>query len=93
MKSRSLSFTFCFTLLVACFLLSSPVMAQDQGLININTAPVEVLVELDGIGETLAQRIVTYREDNPFESIEEIMEVKGIGQKTFEGIKARITVE
>lgn len=61
--------------------------------ININTATVEELMLLDGIGETLAQRIVRYRKEHGrFESIEELMEVKGIGEKTFANIRDDITV-
>ncbi|MDZ7759406.1 MAG: helix-hairpin-helix domain-containing protein [Desulfovermiculus sp.] len=93
MSKRLNALTFFCTLLLACFVLSSPLQAQDQKPININTAPVEVLTELDGIGETLAQRIIDYRQEQPFESIEEIMEVKGIGQGTFENIKDHITIE
>ena len=60
-------------------------------LININRADVETLTMLHGIGEALAGRIVTYREENgAFESIEELIEVRGIGDKTLEKIRDRI---
>lgn len=62
-----------------------------DGLININTATAEELESLYGIGEKLAAAIIDYRTDKPFESIEEIMEVKGIGEKKFDKIKDRIT--
>lgn len=62
-------------------------------IININTATIEELVSLPGIGEAKAQAIVAYREEAPFYSIEEIMEVSGIGEKIFEQIKDRISVE
>jgi competence protein ComEA len=62
-------------------------------LININTASQAELESLPYIGPALAGRIIEYRETNgPFESIEEIIEVYGIGQKTFERIKDLITV-
>ena len=62
--------------------------------INLNTDPVELLTDLPGIGAALAQRIVEYRENNgPFQSVEEIMEVKGIGEKIYHAIADLITVE
>ena len=66
----------------------------EEEKININTASKEELIALPGIGETLAQRIIDYRNTyGPFKSIEEIMEVKGIGEGTFNKIKDRIVVE
>ena len=63
------------------------------GKVNINTATVEELETLAGVGEVTAQRIVAYREANgPFKTIEEIQEVSGIGAKTFEGMRGAITV-
>lgn len=71
--------------------------AQDTGSksakININTAGTEKLRELPRIGEKMSQRIIDYREKNgKFKRIEDIMKVKGIGEKTFEGFKDMITV-
>ena len=61
--------------------------------INLNTASIEELMTLDGIGETLAGRIVAYREENGgFSAIEELKNVSGIGEKRFEKIKDNITV-
>jgi len=63
------------------------------GPININTATVEQLDALPGVGPAIAGRIVDYREAyGAFSTIEEIMNVKGIGPATFEEIKERITV-
>jgi competence protein ComEA len=63
------------------------------GIVNINTATLEELDSLSGIGPALGQRIIDYREANgPFASIEEIMLVSGIGEACFEKIKDRITV-
>lgn len=62
-------------------------------LIDINYATAEELETLPGIGPTLAIRIVQYREQNgPFQTIEDIMNVSGIGPATFEKIKDYIFV-
>ena len=59
--------------------------------IDINSASAEELDELPGIGEVLAQRIVAYREENgPFESVEDIMLVKGVGESLFAGMEGMI---
>lgn len=63
-------------------------------IININTAEKKDLVRLIGIGPTLANRIISYREKTgPFESKEDIINVKGIGVVKFDGIKNYISVE
>lgn len=57
------------------------------GLININTADQATLMLLPGIGQVLSQRILDYREENgPFESIEELINVSGIGEKRLEAL-------
>ena len=62
--------------------------------ININTANSEELQSLKGIGPSTASSIIAYREEyGGFSSIEEIMNVKRIGEKTFAKIKDRISVE
>ncbi len=61
-------------------------------LLNLNTATLEELESLPGIGPTLAQRIIDYRDQNGFYAIEDIMNVSGIGESTFEEIKDLITV-
>lgn len=61
--------------------------------ININTAGLEELKSLPGIGDVLAERIIEYRNANgPFKKIEDIMNVEKIGPKTFENIKDKITI-
>jgi len=61
--------------------------------ININTATLEELDTLSGIGPVIAQAIIDYRQANgPFTSIEQIKDVRGIGDALFEKIKDRITV-
>ncbi len=61
--------------------------------VNINTAGVEELMSLNGIGEVKARAIVDYREEHgSFKSAEEIMQVSGIGESTYDRIKEDITV-
>lgn len=65
----------------------------ESGLININEASAKELMSLKGIGEVKAAAIVEYRRANGgFRKIEDIMNVKGIGEKTFEKIRDQITV-
>jgi competence protein ComEA len=68
--------------------------AEESQKININSATVKELVKLYRVGPVLAQRIIQYREERgPFQTPEDIMKVKGIGEKTFEANQDRITVE
>ena len=61
--------------------------------ININQADAKTLSTLKGIGKDRAQKIIEYREQNgPFQKIEDIMKIKGIGKKVFELNKDVITV-
>ena len=63
-------------------------------LTNLNTASAEKLSRLPGIGQVLAERIVAYREANgPFESVEELLQVEGVGEGKLDGIRNEIYVE
>ncbi len=64
-----------------------------RGTINLNTATRVELMQISGIGEKTAMAIIAYRKDNKFQAIEEIMNIRGIGEKKFEKMKAHITVK
>jgi competence protein ComEA len=66
----------------------------DQGLLNLNTATLEQLDTLPGIGPVIGQRIIDYRESvGGFKTIEEITEVSGIGEATYSKIRPLVTIE
>ncbi len=80
------------TALVIAF--TSALWAKDTGKININTASVEEIAKLEKIGPSYAERIVQYRKEHgPFEKPEDLMKVKGIGPKTFELNREKISVD
>jgi competence protein ComEA len=62
------------------------------GTVDVNTASVEQLMEIPGIGPSKANAIVAYRAKNPFATIDEVKEVKGIGDKLFAKISPYLTV-
>lgn len=67
---------------------------ETQWKVNINEASKEELMLLEGIGDKISDRILLYREENgDFLQKEDILNVSGIGEKTFENIKNYITVE
>ncbi|MBO8171469.1 MAG: ComEA family DNA-binding protein [Bacillaceae bacterium] len=67
---------------------------QDTGKININTAGSEELQRLNGVGPKTAAAILDYRQEHgPFQSVEELLQVKGIGAKTLNEWKEQLTVE
>ncbi len=63
------------------------------GKVNLNTATLEDLKTLKGVGDSKAQAIIDDRTENgPFGSVEDLTRVSGIGQKTFESLRDQITV-
>ena len=61
--------------------------------LDLNRAAAEELAGLPGIGEVLAERIVAYREEHgPFTSVEELLNVSGIGEKKLEALRPEVTV-
>jgi competence protein ComEA len=62
-------------------------------VVNINTAPADLLERLPGVGPKTAARIIEYRQKNGgFKKVEELMNVRGIGEKAFLKMKAQLTV-
>lgn len=97
MRSSKITGLLCL-IAVVLIALSGPspaVQPEEQSeKINLNTATIDELMELSGIGRSYAGRIIEYRETQGFFShIEELKNVKGIGDKIFEKNKSRITVE
>jgi competence protein ComEA len=69
-------------------------LGQEESAIDLNRATAEKLQLLPGVGPALSKRIVEYREaKGEFDRIEDVMQVSGIGPKTFEAIKDYVTVE
>lgn len=63
----------------------TPEPPEPEGPVDVNTAGLDELQRLKGIGPVLAQRIIDYREEHgPFQSVEDLLEVKGIGEATLE---------
>ncbi|MCG8348112.1 MAG: ComEA family DNA-binding protein [Chloroflexales bacterium] len=64
-----------------------------SNLVNLNTASAAELEDLDGIGQKLAERIITYREtEGPFESVDDLGNVTGIGSKLLNDLRPLVTV-
>lgn len=83
-----------FAVILLVLVLAGPVWAEDTGKVNINKATVAELVKLKRVGPKYAARILEYREKNgPFKLPEDIVKVSGIGPKTWELNKNKITVE
>ena len=67
--------------------------AAPSGKVNINAASAEQLGTLPGVGAKLAARIVEHRQKSgPFKSVQELMNVQGVGEKNFEKLQPYLTV-
>jgi competence protein ComEA len=72
---------------------AAPAAAAQAGKVNLNSATAEQLTTIPGIGPAMAKRILEYRaKSGKFNRIEEIMNIKGIGEKKFQQIKDRLAV-
>jgi competence protein ComEA len=91
-----------WAVVVVAFLISSgeamaagkrgPSRQTVSGVVNLNTATMQQLDSLPGVGEKAAKRIVDYRQKTPFTRIEELVKVKGFGKKKFDKLKAHLTL-
>ncbi len=67
--------------------------AEENDPIDLNQATVRELIQLPGVGEVIAKRIVDFREEHgPFKRVEDLMKIKGIGEKSLEKIRPYIRV-
>jgi competence protein ComEA len=82
-------------MLMVCFMavMAAPVVATGSDTININTASVDELTQLQKVGPKTAENIVAYRDANgPFKTLDDLKNVKGVGDKILELNKDRMTV-
>ena len=83
-----------FVICASVYSAAAAAKPSEADKININTAPADELILLRGIGKVNAKKIIEYRDrQGRFKTIEDLMKVPGIGEKTFEKNKDRITVE
>jgi len=73
------------------FFLAAPALSASD-MVNINEASKEKLTTLYNVGDAKAERIVDYRQEESFDKKKEIKQVNGIGDKTYQEIKDRITI-
>lgn len=66
---------------------------DEDAKININTATKDMLTSIPGVGSKMADKIIKYRQEHPFNSIDELLNISGIGKKKFEEIKLYITTD
>lgn len=100
LKTGRLVFVFLFTLLGAQHALaqqegtaSSAAQQQQPSVVNLNTATLDELQSLRGVGAKTAEAIVAWREEHgPFVMTDQLMAIRGIGPKTYQQLSPRVTV-
>lgn len=81
-------------LLLAVAAAAVPASAAPQGVVNVNSADAGQLALLPRIGPSTAERIVEFREENgPFKAAEDLMLVRGIGERTYELLEPFVAIE
>ena len=97
MRSLTILAIVLAVLLTPAFALASPqaqesAAAAQKTIVNLNTASIDQLMTLPGVGQKTAERILEYRtKSGGFKKIEELMNVKGIGEKSFLKIKPLVS--
>ena len=92
-KCVSLATVLFFVLGLAAHVSAADQVSKSAKLININTATAGELAKLPRVGEKMAQRIIEFRgKHGKFKRTQDLMKVKGIGEKVFRQLKDRITV-
>jgi len=72
---------------------AGPDARQESAPVDVNSASVEELMSVPGIGQVVAQRIVEFREKNgPYKSVDDLLKVQGIGEKSLAKLRDRLTV-
>jgi len=71
---------------------AKPVASPPSAAVNVNRAGLDELITLSGIGPVIAERIIAYRDSvGPFQSVPDLMKVKGLGEKKCAAIAGRVT--
>jgi competence protein ComEA len=93
-------FFFALVVLISSALLSPMSVMADEAtspeaataaMVNINTASAEALTMLPGIGDVKAEAIVAWRDQHgPFEQVEQLLEVNGVGETTLESLRSQV---
>lgn len=88
----------CFLVFLALVLLGAPRAAlarghrDVEGVVNLNTATIDELRLLPGIGPAKVRNIVAYRRQHPFRTVEELVRIKGIGRKMVRRLRLHLSV-
>lgn len=93
LKRAIVVFTYVLALSVSVLAQAASASTAFTGKLNVNTATVDELAQLPGIGASKAEAIVVYRTAHPFKTVEELLEVKGIGPKMFEAMKDHVKLD
>ena len=98
-RSRRALTAVALTLLLASVAIAAPATGSSSSKegsvspLDLNAASTKQLTEIPGIGKVMAERIVEWRDQHgPFQRVEDLMKVKGIGEKSFQKLRPYVTV-